>query len=472
MYYVGEDSHVLCIGATRSGKSRCIVLPSIALQALSGENIVCSDPKGELYQYSYPFLQRLGYEVIALDFKNPLKSSRYNYLQGVIDAVNAGDAARASDEAWDMTQALVGDSKNSESIWMNGEKAVIGASILSVVYDNQNYPEYQNLTNVYYFLANMCKPVKKDIPMNKFMKDLPDEHPAKALMGIAEVAPEKTRSSFFTSALTTLRLFTSPLIYSMTCTCDFNIMDTEKKRAIFIILPDEKSTYYSLASLFVNQLYEKLVHCADNRGGRLERRINFNLDEFGNFTRIPDFDKKLTVGGGRGCRFNLFLQSLSQLEEVYGREVSKTIQGNCHTWLYLQADDLDTLETISKKLGNYTVMAGSQSSSSGQSSSSSASYSLMSRALLTVDEVKLISRPYTLVTSRENPAMMKAPDIAKTPFNALFGLGDPEHNRKLREERENRREVRSVCDMKLWGIWKEYDGTIENATAHLRGGIR
>lgn len=421
---------------------------------------------------TYPFLERLGYEVIALDFKNPLKFSRYNFLQNVIDAVNEGNNPKAIDSAWDMTQALVPEAKNSEPIWTNGEAAVIAACILAVVYDNQNYPEYQNLTNVYYFLANMCKPIKKDIPMNSYMTALPDDHPAKALMGIAEVAPEKTRSSFFTSALTTLRLFTSPLIYTMTSECDFDLKDTARKRAIFIILPDEKTTYYSLASLFVSQYYEILVHNADDRGGRLERRVHFNLDEFGNFSKIPSMSQKLTVGGGRGCLFSLYLQSLAQLDDVYGREISKTIQGNCQTWLYLQADDMETLETISKKLGNYTVMAGSQSASNGQSSSTSASYSLMSRALLTVDEVKLISRPYTLVTSRAHPAMMRAPDIAQTPFNAMFGLGDPEHNRRLREERENRREVKTASKMRLWGIWKEYDGSIANATSHLTGGMR
>jgi len=44
--YISNDSHILCIGATRSGKTRTVVLQSIGLQALSGENIICSDPKG------------------------------------------------------------------------------------------------------------------------------------------------------------------------------------------------------------------------------------------------------------------------------------------------------------------------------------------------------------------------------------------------------------------------------------------
>lgn len=58
-YYInGEDTHTLIIGATRSGKTRSIVLPSIGIMGLAGESIVVSDPKGELHQYTYPFLER------------------------------------------------------------------------------------------------------------------------------------------------------------------------------------------------------------------------------------------------------------------------------------------------------------------------------------------------------------------------------------------------------------------------------
>ena len=54
-YYInGSDTHTLVIGATRSGKSRSIVLPTIGIEGLAGENMVVSDPKGELHQYTYP----------------------------------------------------------------------------------------------------------------------------------------------------------------------------------------------------------------------------------------------------------------------------------------------------------------------------------------------------------------------------------------------------------------------------------
>lgn len=461
IYYIGDDIHTLCIGATRSGKSRSVVLQSIGFIGLAGESMIISDPKGELFQYTYPYLQSLGYEVIALDFKNPLKSSRYNFLQNVIDAVNADDIPKAIDYAWDITSSLVGETKG-ERIWNDGEASVIASSILAVVCDNKSSPEYQNLTNVYYFISNMCQMEGNDLPLNKYMKTLSPTHPAKALLGISEVAPTRTRGSFFTAALTTLRLFTNPLIYSMTCTSDFKLQDTGViKRALFIILPDEKTTYYSLASLFISQHYELLVNVADNRGGRLKRRVNLILDEFGNFTKIPSFANKLTIGGGRGIRFNLFVQSLTQVEEKYGRENAITIKGNCAIWIYLCADDPQTLDEISKRLGNYTVATNSKSSSYSRHSSgnSSSSTNLTGRALLTPDEVRLIDRPNSLITSRNDPAILHAPDISEYAFNSMFGMGDMEHNRQLREERENIRTAREekIGDIKLWGIWDRFN---------------
>ncbi len=463
LYIIDEDTHSITVGATRSGKTRTIVLQSICALALAHESIILSDPKGELYQYTYPFLQRLGYEVLVVDFRSPLKSNQYNFLQPIIDAVDQNNISQAIDATWDLTAALVGEAKG-ERIWHDGEASIIAAAIMSVVYDNRKgfNRQYQNLTNVYFFISNMCKTIGNTMPIIEYMKTLDHGHPSKGLVAISEIAPAKTRGSFFTAALTTLRLFTNPLISSMTETSDFNLRDlVSKNTALFIILPDEKSTYYGLASLLVSQIYEQLVFVADARGGRLCKRINFLLEEFGNFTSIPDFSNKLTVGGGRGIRFNLFLQSFAQLEEKYGKEVARIIRGNCETWVYLQADDMETLEEISKKLGNYTVSTYSLSANNAKYStpSTSQSINLTSRALLTEAEVRLINRPYSIIISRSNPCIMYCPDISKMIFNKMLGLGDKDHNTMLREQRENSRKVRSMNNnggLNLWGVWEHF----------------
>ena len=138
-----------------------------------------------------------------------MKSNRYNYLQPVIDAVKNRDFRKAEEYAWDITNSLVGDeNSHSEKIWRDGEMSVIAGAIMSVVFDNQDNPEYQNLTNVYMFISEMCKTIgNNQMPLNRYIEGLKDEHPAKSVFSIAKIAPDKTRSSFFTSALTTLLFY-------------------------------------------------------------------------------------------------------------------------------------------------------------------------------------------------------------------------------------------------------------------------
>lgn len=455
-----DDVHILIIGATRSGKTRCLVIQSICLLALAGEGIVVNDPKGELYHYTRPFLEALGYTVHVVDFNLPKKSDHYNPLQMIIDAVNEGRIDDAQTYTWDFVTFLVEKNDHSEPIWTNGEMAVIAAAVMCVVYDNRNHPEYQNLTNVYNFIANMCKTVNKVTPIDEYMKKLPDTHPAKSMMAIAKIAPDKMGGSFYTSALTTLRLFITNDLYSMTKESDFSLDDIGKnpKQALFFILPDQKSTFYPIVTLLVAQQYEQLVSYAKKHGNRLPYRVNYILDEFGNFAAINDFQTKMTVAGGYGIRWNLFIQDFNQLTDKYGQEVAKIIQGNCHYWIYLHSQDNSTNEEISKSMGKYTTSSYSLGGSTQKyaAPSSSTNIQLCERNLLNPDEVMKIKRPYQIVLSANSPAVMRSPDISEWTFNTMLGMGNKAHNAKLIELDESSRPERgrAATQQTLWKPWE------------------
>lgn len=80
LFYIGDDVHSLCVGATRSGKSRTVVLQSIGLLGLAGESMVISDPKAELFHFSHVLLEKLGYTVWTLDFRHPEKAITITYF--------------------------------------------------------------------------------------------------------------------------------------------------------------------------------------------------------------------------------------------------------------------------------------------------------------------------------------------------------------------------------------------------------
>ena len=469
LYTIDHDSHLLCLGATRSGKTRCVVLETIGALALAGESMFITDVKGELTDFTRLYLERLGYKVYILDFKNPEKSDKYNLLQYIIDAAKAGDFDTVEERTDDLAAMLVPDNPRTEPIWINGERSIIKMAVLAVVLENMDHPEYQNFYNVYRFIKEMNESVeitarKRAKKLDLFMKDLERKNPnhkavqAYATAKTGEESP-KTVSSFMVSAMATLGIFATGKINAMSNKSDFDMADLgREKTALFVILPDQKETYYKVATALVSIAYEQLIQSADRQGGRLDRRVRFILDEFGNFSKINGISNIETAGGSRGILLALFLQDFAQTDAKYDRETSRILRSNCETWIYLQSDDPETLKTLSEKVGKYTCTVFGSSSSSNKYSSRSTSGSKIQRPLLYPDEIAQFKRPYSLVTSRERPAVLNAPDLSQWHFNTMFGMGDEAHNIKLRSLREKARESRNISDeIHSWGIWNTYD---------------
>src|SRR5699024_7692159 len=112
---------------------------------------------------------------------------------------------------------------------------------------------------------------------------------------------------------------------------------------------------------------------------------------------------------------------------------------------------------MSDKLGSYTTSSYQLSASNGKftTPSSSQSVSLTERKLLNTDEVRRVKRPHQIITSRDNLAMRYAPDHSQLMFIKMLGLGDMEHNRRLREERDQKRLIITDTEQEisLLNIW-------------------
>ena len=82
-----DEYHAMVIGATASGKSHLMIIPTIRILGHSGEkpDMVISDPKGELYQLTSNILKEEGYRVYKYDLRDPFSSSRWNPMQHAYD---------------------------------------------------------------------------------------------------------------------------------------------------------------------------------------------------------------------------------------------------------------------------------------------------------------------------------------------------------------------------------------------------
>ena len=456
--YVGEDLHVMILGSTGCGKTRRLLFETLWLQLISGLSVVISDVKGEIFYYTHLFAESLGYNTLAFDLRNPRKGVHYNFLQPILDAFAEGDEAKGIDYTWDLVSVLVGEQKG-EPLWYNGETATIAAAILAVVMEAPD--DCKNMANVYYFISNMCKSNEMgEMLINDYLESLPDTHPAKTVFAMATIAADKTRSSFFTSALGTLRLFTNPNIAEMTSKSDFNLADLGKEKTVlYMMIPDDKKTYYPLVSILITQMYSLQVEVANEYGGRLPVNIDYDLDEIGNFPVIPSLPAMLAAGRSRGVRVYSIWQDLQQMKTKY-KDDFENIKSNCRVHMFLMAVSDETLKSMSESLGKYTVEVSSASTSTTEGSKNNANYSssasLAARSLLEPNEVAKIKAPWAIAkVAGEYPGMMQLPDLTKYRLNEMLGLGDPEHNTRIIMEREAERPMRDIPELKLWGIWNQ-----------------
>lgn len=459
IWYLDEPVNTILLGATRSGKGRRILIQSIWLNIIAGVNLLVTDVKGEMFAYTSPFAKENGYEVRTLDFRFPEKSDHYNYMEEINQLLREGNITKAVNKAWDIVTILVGEPQG-ERIWSDGQCATIVAAILIVSWDAPE--KCKNLANVYYFLAYMCEPDPEtgEMAITDYLNNLPSNHPARGAFQIAKIAPFRTRSSFFTSALATLRLFTDWNVADITSRSDYTLSDIDTKKVItYIILPEEKTTFHPLAAIYMKQTYESLVEQAIKRGGELDRKYIIRADEVGNFPKIPDMGAMVSAGAGRNIFLELVLQDYQQLEGKYKSDF-RNIKTNCQLTICLKATEEGTIKSISNQLGTYTIQTSSASTSINDGKANtlniSSSKNLTGRPLMYPDEVADLESPDALILYGGKKAIVNLPDISKWKANKILGMGSKAHNKKLFLERMEERPSSEIGEPYLWGIWEDF----------------
>ncbi|MCK8627022.1 type IV secretory system conjugative DNA transfer family protein [Fructobacillus cardui] len=141
---------------------------------------------------------------------------------------------------------------------------------------------------------------------------------------------------------------------------EINFDYSEKRTALFVILPPLNQQYNTIAMFFIEQLYQENYDWAQRNKNKVINRMHFLMDEFGNFPKWPRLETKLSSALGYNIEFTLVLQNLEQLTDVYGQQTAATIRANSSNFAYIKTSSQDTADGISKMLGNRTIVYSNQ----------------------------------------------------------------------------------------------------------------
>jgi len=321
--------HGLIIGATGSGKSTRIIVPS--LTRLQG-SLVVHDPSRELLEITRSDLESRGYEIIVLNFSEP--GAGYNPLmhckqqsddQLLCELLVRGDRSTTpADEHW-----LSRGSELLEHILhltrrKNGEEASLGrmrALLLEAAADQQSiekqFAEHADETHKMAFLAMTSQRTN-------------------------EVA------SIFSTALASMKLFADPVVTNVTARNDIDFAALRHQRtAIYLQTNASRSHLYSkIISIFFEQLFQAAMETVPAPN---QEDITFVIDEAASLylKTLPhkiDKARKYRVG------FLLAIQSLEQLRTAYG-DSHATILDNIRLQVFLGGQKGETANMLEEMVG-------------------------------------------------------------------------------------------------------------------------
>ena len=348
-----SDSHSLIIGSTGSKKTRLIAMPTLQILARAGESFVATDPKGELYDRTYSLLIKNDYEVLLINLRNPSTGNCWNPLYLPYELFKSNDPVKkdkARELLSDLANNIIPITNDRDPFWESSAQDFL-LGLLELLFKNSTNENEINLRSVCLLKAQaMAKGLIKEryydtIDRNSFEYI--------CLSGTVE-APDNTQRSILSVFDQHMQIFSSQdVLIQLLASNDIDFSKLgNKKVALFLIMPDEKTTYHKLISVFIKQCYEQLILEAQAKEDRtLPVRVNFVLDEFSSLPTITDFPAMITAARSRNIRFNLIVQSENQLVARYNME-AQTIKGNCNNWLFLTSREKSLLEEISQLAGN------------------------------------------------------------------------------------------------------------------------
>jgi type IV secretory pathway TraG/TraD family ATPase VirD4 len=393
-----QDSyaHLLLIAPTGSGKTTRYSIPN--LLQLDDCSIVCTDPKGDLFEITGDALRQRGYRVLLFDAEQPEQSQHFNPLFRLNDDADYQHFANSLID-------IENQGAQTEAVWRLGSARILQALITTL----KNLPDqrYCNMAVLVQLMKSLNSP-----KTHQLIKQYGDED-TKEWFADWIVKPDKTRESQVITGQSVLTRFDTQKVKHLTAddSFDFNALRREKT-AIFLKVPSgDPSRLGLIISIFYSQLFR---HLLSTKLAPSDLGIMAILEEFGNLSVIPNFESVIALIRSKRVGLALVCQDLHQIHSLY-KSNANTIISNCSSILaYPGIKDPATLNYLTKLLGRTTIEIKTEGHRP----------QLLGRNLLNEDEIRTLERSAGLFIHGNNYGEKVAtlPIYQNKPLMKKFGL--------------------------------------------------
>ena len=385
--------HALLAAPTRSGKGVGAVIPN--LLSYQGSMVVL-DIKQEAFDITSKWRSRLGPTYLFNPFAEDLRTHRWNPFAYVRD-----EATHRTSDLQAIADCLYKDPPNQDPFWATMARSTFVASA-SLLFDcwadglSKGLPKddgYPTLGAIYRLLSGDGADLKTHL---KSVLQLPyvSQETRIAFANVTTLA-DQTFTSVIASTQAPLLILANPILDNATSGNDFWLPDLRRRvQSIYVgISPSKLTEAASLLNLFFNQAIKLNVDVTPDKDATLRHPCLFMLDEFTTLGRVDVMVDGVAFFAGYNVRVFCVIQSLSQLDAVYGPDKARSMITNLACQMVYTPREQRDANEYSEMLG-YTTQRKRQRTRSrggfGQGSSVSLAEVEEKRALMLPQELKAL----------------------------------------------------------------------------------
>ncbi|WP_120505474.1 type IV secretory system conjugative DNA transfer family protein [Sulfitobacter mediterraneus] len=399
--------HVLCVAPTGRGKTTGFVIPN--LLTFRGSAVVL-DVKGENFEATARHRASEGddvYRFAPTDW-NDRRSHRYNPLLRIAGLRDPNQ--RQMELQLLATLFLQTDNDRTSGLLKGGIDLFVAAGLLAFERKRPTLGEIYRIT------------ASGGDKRKEFMKrrDEVQNTAAKLIFERMASTNNDTLTSYISLLMTSgLDQWSNPAIDAATATSDFDFQTIRKKpfSVYLVVAPNMVRPMAALIRLFFSDLIASLQ---DREPGPDEPwPVMIMLDEFNRLGKMPIVVESIeTLRSYRG-HLAIVTQTIPALDEIYGENTRRALQGNAGIKLYLTPSDEKTVEELSGAVGMTTKRVVTRSRSIGRNPFEGRSMSERTEetSLLPKDEARRMSLDdIVMVVDAQMPVQAKRIRYFDDPF--------------------------------------------------------
>lgn len=346
---------VILAAPTRSGKGVGVVVPNLLDYQGS---VVVLDIKQENFDLTSGWRKSQGQEVYLF---NPFAEDGRTHRWNPLSYVSSDPAFRISD-LQSIAAMLYPDGSSDQKFWVGQARNAFMALALYLFdnFDDQCRSKY--LAGTFPTLGQIFRLASGDgADLKQYLRQLSQrrflgDRAKTAFAGLLSQEKE-TFSSIMGTLNEPLNAFINPVLDAATSANDFLLTDLRRKKmTIYIgIQPGKLAECRTIINLFFSQLINVNTTELPQSNPTLKHQCLLLMDEFTSIGKIDIFVSAIPYSAGYNLRFLPIIQSMAQLDAVYGKENARTIITNHALQIIYAPREQRDANDYSEMLGYTTV---------------------------------------------------------------------------------------------------------------------